>query len=52
MAGASSLLTQIVGTSMYPWQLTVLSVVLLSTIILALLAVSFMTSWWSHRDSR
>ncbi|MDP1511052.1 nucleoside recognition protein [Paenibacillus sp. CMAA1739] len=52
MAGASSLLTQIEGTSMYPWQLTVLSVALLSTIILALLAVSFMTSWWSHRESR
>ncbi|MGR6762376.1 nucleoside recognition protein [Paenibacillus sp. T2-29] len=52
MVGASSLLTQIEGTSMYPWQLTVLSVVFLSTIILALLAVSFMTSWWSHRDSR
>ncbi|MGQ3478742.1 nucleoside recognition protein [Paenibacillus sp. TY11] len=52
MAGASGLLTQIEGTSMYPWQLTVLSVALLGTIILTLLAISFMTSWWSRRDSR
>ncbi|MBM0633071.1 nucleoside recognition protein [Paenibacillus polymyxa] len=52
MAEASSLLTQIEGTSMYPWQLTVLSIALLGTIIVTLLAFSFMTSWWSRRDLR
>ncbi|MGG4204931.1 nucleoside recognition protein [Paenibacillus jamilae] len=52
MAGASGLLTQIEGTSMYPWQLTVLSIALLGTIIVTLLAFSFMTSRWSRHDSR
>lgn len=37
---------------MYPWQLTVLSIALLGTIIVTLLAFSFMTSWWSRRDLR
>ncbi|MEC0234026.1 nucleoside recognition protein [Paenibacillus kribbensis] len=52
MTEATNLLTQLEGASMYPWQLTVLSVTLLITIVLILLVISFMTSWWSRHASR
>jgi sporulation integral membrane protein YlbJ len=52
MAGVNRLLTQLESPSLYPWQLTVLSVVLLGTIILALLVISFIISWWSRRAWR
>ncbi|MBE0344183.1 nucleoside recognition protein, partial [Paenibacillus sp. 28ISP30-2] len=52
MAESSNLWTQLESPSLYPWQLTVLSIALLGAIILTLLVISFMTSWWSRRDWR
>ncbi|MGW9529600.1 nucleoside recognition protein [Paenibacillus terrae] len=36
------------SSNLYPWQLTVLSIALLGAIILTLLVISFITSWWSR----
>lgn len=52
MTEATNLLTQLEDASIYPWQLSILSAALLITIVLMLLVISFMTSWWSRRGSR
>lgn len=52
MAESSNLWTQLESPSLYPWQLTVLSIALLGAIILTLLVISFIASWWSRRAWR
>lgn len=51
MTEGTTLLTQLEGVSIYPWQLTIMSASLLAAIVLVLLVISFMTSWWSRRAS-